>query len=207
MPAGRAMPPFSLARSPQAALPTALQSGADGRRYPIDPCFRTVLMCLKRLSDPDLPALLKLLYLAKRFFLGHPPADMAALFTAFVTGGAAPEDGPALLDFEVDAGAIYASFRMQYGIDLLAEELHWLLFRELLAGLGENTPLGARARLRAMPETAVPPEERARLRRLKAGVALARRPGQAEQALLAELDRRLAAGEDPADVIRQLQEV
>ncbi len=58
-----------------------------------------------------------------------------------------------------------------------------------------------------MPETAVPPEERARLRRLKAGVALRPRAGQAEQALLMELDRRLGAGEDPADIVAKLQEV
>lgn len=207
MPACPPLRPFSLARSPAAALPAALVSGADGRSYPIDPCFRTVLACLKRLSDPDQPALPRLLYLAKRFFLGHPPGDMAALFTAFVTGDEAPEAGPPLMDFEADAGAIYASFRMQYGIDLLAEDMHWYLFRELLAGLGESTPLGVRARLRALPESAVPPEERARLRRLKASVALRPRAGQAEQALLRELDRRLAAGEDPADIVAKLQEV
>ena len=103
-----------------------------------------------------------------------------------------------------DAGALYASFRQQYGIDLLRQPLHWFEFRELLAGLTEQTAFGARVRLRMADENAAPPEERAHLRRLKEQVALRPRVGKAEQTLLRELDRRLAAGESPDTVLRQL---
>lgn len=112
-----------------------------------------------------------------------------------------------MLDFEVDAGAIYASFRQQYGMDLLRQSLHWREFCALLSGLTEATPLGARIRLRTLEESRVAPEDRASLRRLKQKIAITPRMGQQEQTLLAELNRRLAAGEDPSEIIRQLQEV
>ena len=201
-----ALQPFSLSRSARQVLPQALTSGADGKAYPINADYRTVLACVRRLADPELDLLARLVYLGKRFFMGHPPADMAALFTAFVTGGeAAAGTEPPLIDFEQDAGAIYASFRMQYCIDLLATDMHWLVFRELLAGLGENTPLGVRVRVRAMPDSRVPPEDRAQLRTLRERFAIAPRVGKAEQALLRQLDARLMAGEDPAEILAKLQ--
>jgi hypothetical protein len=197
---------FSLSRPVEQVLPRALISAADGKAYPIDPDFRTVLACLRRLNDPDMDALVKLLYLGKRFFLGQPPADMAALFTAFTAGGAAAASGePPLMDFEQDAEAIYASFRMQYGIDLLTADLHWLAFRALLAGLGEDTPLGLRVRVRTLPDSRVAPEDRAQLHRLREHFAIAQRVSGAEQALLRALDEKLMAGEDPADVLAQLK--
>lgn len=198
---------FTLSRPADAVLPTVLQSAADGRAYPVDPDFRTVLACLRRLCDPDVEPLNKLLYLASRFYLNHPPPDADSLFTAFVAGdGATGGDEPPLIDFELDAGAIYASFRMQYGLDLLTAKLHWFAFRELLAGLDEHTPLGLRVRLRALPDDRVAPEDRALVRRLRDRIAIDPRVGKAEQALLSELDRRLAAGEDPVEILETLRE-
>ena len=197
---------FSLSRSLQKVLPTALVSEHDGISYLIDPCYRTVLACLRRLCDPEADELHKRLYLARHFYLNHPPRDMDALFAAFITGGEAGGDEPPLMDFEVDAGAIYASFRQQYGIDLLREELHWIEFRELMAGLAEDTPFGARVRLRALPDRDIPPEDRPRIQKLREKIRIPERVNPEEQALLAELNRKLAAGEDPAEIIRQLQE-
>lgn len=46
------------------------------------------------------------------------------------------------LDYELDAGLIYAAFLGQYGIDLCeVEELHWHKFLALLSGLNESTKL------------------------------------------------------------------
>ncbi|MBO7669739.1 MAG: hypothetical protein J6S60_04030 [Oscillospiraceae bacterium] len=52
-------------------------------------------------------------------------------------------DGPRTMDYDYDAGAIYASFMAQYGIDLTKERgrLHWCKFQALLAGLGEDTQM------------------------------------------------------------------
>ena len=58
-PAPGALPAFSLALLPQRVLPTALLSAADGKLYPIDADFRTVLACLRRLEDPERDALQK----------------------------------------------------------------------------------------------------------------------------------------------------
>ena len=200
--------PFSLCDTAEQALPNGLVSAVDGRYYPIDADFRTVLGCLRRLSDPNRSMQDKQLYVAARFYLRHPPLDMDALFAAFVLGGQPQADNEVpLLDFEVDAGAIYASFWQQYNIDLLQTPLHWLVFYPLLAGLGETTPLGARVRLRAMDETDLPPHARAAIRNAKERIAIPTRLSKPEQALLTELNERLAAGEDPAEIIGRLQEV
>jgi hypothetical protein len=185
-----------------------LVSEADGMAYRIDPDFRAVLACLRRLTDPDRTELDKRVYLGRRFFLNHPPEDLDRVFHAFVTGDVKADAAePALMDFELDAGAIYASFLQQYRIDLLRENMHWIIFRELLAGLGEQTALGVRIRLRALDESAVAPEDRARVRRIKEQLALPATMGKAERALLDELNRKLAAGENPGDIIAKLQEV
>jgi hypothetical protein len=47
-------------------------------------------------------------------------------------------------DFEIDADALYTSFREAYGIDLLQEDLHWWAFRELMLGLPDDTPFKQR---------------------------------------------------------------
>lgn len=53
------------------------------------------------------------------------------------------DDGLPKYDFEQDAGAIYASFFMQYHIDLLNEvdKLSWFKFSTLFENLSENTPI------------------------------------------------------------------
>ena len=203
---GNAPIPFSLSRAPELVLPWALHSPVEGKSYAIAPDYRTVLMCLRRLCDPDLTELEKRLYLGRRFFAGHAPRDASALFHAFVTGGADAADDVPVMDFEVDAEAIYASFRQQYGIDLLCETPHWAVFRALLRGLSEQTPFGARVRLRTLPDGDLPPEARAELARARERIAIPRRVSRAQTALLQELDRRLAAGEDPADVLLKMQE-
>ena len=198
---------FSLSRGLEQTLPEGLVSDADGRLYRIDADFHTVLACLRRLADPNRSALQKRVYLAARFFLNHPPPDMEALFAAFVSGGQAQEnEGPPLMDFEQDAGVLYASFYQQYGLNLLRTPLHWVEFRELLSGLTADTPFGARVRLRTLPDGDLPQEARAELARARERIAIPQRVSRAQTALLQELDRRLAAGEDPADVLLKMQE-
>ena len=197
---------FSLSRSSRTLLPTALLS-ADGAEYPIDACFRTVLACIRINADPDRPALEKAYCVAKKFFLAHPPPDMWELFARFVAGSdEGDRDNEPVMDFEQDAAAIYASFWQQYGIDLLQSELHWVAFRALLVGLTEDTCFGQRVRLRTMDDSKLPPDERAKLRKLKDMVAIAPKTSQAERELMAELDARLARGEDVSDLLKQLQE-
>lgn len=196
---------FSLSRAPARVLITTLQS-ADGLSYAIDPSFRTVLACLRYIANPDSREVDKRIYIARKFFLNHPPADYAPLFSAFVTSNeSADDDSEQVMDFELDAGAIYASFRQQYGINLLTDELHWYEFRALLTGLGEDTSFMQRIKIRNLDLNDVAEKDRPKLRKLKDMVAIKPAMSKEEAALQAELDRRLAAGEDPSDILNQLQ--
>lgn len=179
---------------------------SDGTTYKINPDFRIVLACLERLADPDKKDIEKVLFLAHHFFLKETPPDMAELFSDFITGGETADDREeALLDFAQDSGVIYASFRQQYGINLLTERLHWAEFQQLLAGLNQNTAFGRRIQLRTLDINTLPEKERAKWRRLKDEVAVKQPISKAEHALQEELDRRLAAGEDPTTIINQLK--
>lgn len=59
---------------------------------------------------------------------------------------------PKEFDFKVDAERIYASFMMDYGIDLMEErgKMHWKKFIALLGGLSERTPFMQVVNIRTM---------------------------------------------------------
>lgn len=46
-----------------------------------------------------------------------------------------------VVDFILDGEYIYSSFRQQYGINLLKEDLHWHEFKALFNGLTESTKM------------------------------------------------------------------
>ena len=50
--------------------------------------------------------------------------------------------GEKVLDFNIDAPQIYASFLMQYGINLTKAKMHWYEFMPLLVNLSQDTPMG-----------------------------------------------------------------
>lgn len=82
-------------------------------------------------------------------------------------------------DFEEDSGYIYASFLMDYQIDLIEarsnESLHWDKFNHLLSGLSEQTKFKKVIEIRAMeiPSDATY-ERKEEIRKAKAAVALKR---------------------------------
>lgn len=61
-------------------------------------------------------------------------------------------DNTKTMDFEQDAGLIYAAFLQTYGIDLYAvrNQLDWRIFVALLKGIPENTELSRVIRIRGM---------------------------------------------------------
>ena len=59
-------------------------------------------------------------------------------------GEKSPQSARRSYDFDVDADALFTSFRQAYGIDLSGENLHWWAFRELMLGLPEDTPFKRR---------------------------------------------------------------
>ena len=205
----RRMSKFTLSLPAERVLVTDVVS-ADGGVYPINSDFRVILGCIRKLSDPDVDPLRKSIYVAVHFFNSNPPPDMDTLFRAYVVGDCACDDQPPddpLMDYEVDAEAIYAGFRQQYGIDLLRANLHWYEFRALLSGLSEYTEYRQRIKIRQIAPDDVDKKHRAAFIRVRDALAITPRVSKAEQLLQEELDRRLANGEDPSEIIKQLQEV
>lgn len=95
------------------------------------------------------------------------------IFREFVDTGGKKTGGEQALDFDQDAGYIYAAFSQCYGMDLLGRDknLHWWKFAQLLGGLPEDTMLMriVSIRTRPMPKpTKYNAEERQNLLRLKA---------------------------------------
>lgn len=79
-----------------------------------------------------------------------------------------------LYSYRQDADAIYASFLMQYHIDLLKErgKMHWCVFRALFDGLNEDTPIQRIIELRQKNLTDVPDEQRGKVMQLQQYYAL-----------------------------------
>lgn len=179
---------------------------SDGNVYPINPSFKVVLACLDKVSDPDVTDLAACATIAVRFFLGNPPPDMRELFKEFVLGSSddAPDDDDPKMDFIQDAAALYTSFRQQYSIDLIHDDLHWVEFKLLLQGLGEATQFGQLLKIRDLDLSDCPEKDRAKLRTLKDMFAIKPRISQREQELSDALDAKLRAGEDPAELLREL---
>lgn len=200
------MPPSKFTLSAP-VLPESVMS-EDGNEYPVDPDYRIILACLERLSNPDIEDMAKALFVAAHFYKGNPPPDMWPLFERFLLceEHAAEEAEDPVMDFEQDAAAIYSSFKQQYNIDLIREKLHWIEFRLLLRGLGEQTQFGNLLRIRNIDVSDYAEKDRAKLRSLKELVAVHPRVGKREIDLQEELDRKLRACEDPSEILKQLQE-
>lgn len=91
-----------------------------------------------------------------------------------LSGGKKPQRA---VDFSFDAAEIYASFRKDYGIDLIKEQgkMHWCAFLALFNGLSDNTPIKRIMRIRTEeipPMTRHNAKQVQRLTELKALYAL-----------------------------------
>jgi hypothetical protein len=92
-----------------------------------------------------------------------------------------------VFDFTHDAGAIAASFRQAYGIDLRSWGGHWFEFLELLRGLPSSCALGELIRLRAFDLEGLPPGRvKDRVAAAQRAAALPSGDGGERAALLAE---------------------
>lgn len=57
-------------------------------------------------------------------------------------------NGRRAYDFNYDSDLLYASFRQQYGINILKENMHWFEFMALFNALDENTVMAKAIRFR-----------------------------------------------------------
>lgn len=124
-----------------------------GQMYSIDLSFDNILRFYRLLEDKDFSNE-EVVEIAFRMFFGNYPQDTDFALAAFKDisdyisrepygndGDEAPGNPVKYYSFTQDAGAIYASFYEQYGIDLVDQEgkLHWDKFKALFAGLGPKT--------------------------------------------------------------------
>ncbi len=72
------------------------------------------------------------------FFTDSLPDNAREIMTDFIGKEYFPDERQAF-SFYGDAGFIIAAFREKYGIDLLAENMHWHLFTALFMSLGSDT--------------------------------------------------------------------
>ena len=75
--------------------------------------------------------------------------------------------GQKALDFNIDAPQIYASFLMQYGINLTRAKMHWYEFMPLLINLSHETPMGNIMYIRTCDLTGMPKEQKKHMQKLK----------------------------------------
>lgn len=134
----------------------------DDIEIPIDLSFDTVLKFYELLEDKNLKAFEKIYKAFDLFYFGDDSLakqfsfDQKSKFVEDVSNyiqknpygnsedgslefeGVEPEK---LYSYTQDAGAIYASFFADYGIDLLKErgKMHYITFKSLLSGLSDKT--------------------------------------------------------------------
>lgn len=134
----------------------------DDIEIPIDLSFDTVLKFYELLEDNNLKAFEKIYKAFDLFYFGDDSLakqfsfDQKSKFVEDISnyiqknpygntendGSFETDDQPEkLYSYTQDAGAIYASFLADYGIDLMAQRgrMHYLTFKALLAGLSEKT--------------------------------------------------------------------
>lgn len=137
----------------------------ERRKYLIYAPFDRVLEVQRLFREEELPDLvkvqqaIKMLTVNNRRALHIPPEMMQALlkeiFEQCINTQKRPDartGKPPVLDFDYDAEYIYASFMLDYGIDLIDMQgkLHWKKFISLFHGLSEQTKIREVMRIRSM---------------------------------------------------------
>lgn len=131
------------------------------RKYCINAAFDIVLD-VQRLYREELPDMVKLNQALKMFGIGKPEkidlqtrADLLNdIYKNCINTKQRPPVKQQLpvFDFEEDAEYIYASFMLDYGIDLIDAQgqLHWKKFIALFQGLSEQTKIREVMKIRSM---------------------------------------------------------
>lgn len=112
--------------------------------YPVDLRFQTVLNVFEIMHKQDFSANEKMQFAVSLLFPGRktPPMETVnRLFDLYISTGKNGTRSTRSFDFIQDGIYIYSSFRMDYGIDLFTEQLHWMQFVSLFQGLSERTKM------------------------------------------------------------------
>lgn len=125
----------------------------EGKIYHVDMSFNNVLKVFDLFEDDlfdtyeKIPITLEMMIVEYKELGATDFAEVLALYNfilkefLWIDNKSNKESSKKVIDFKKDAGAIYASFLSEYGIDLFEQQnkLHWHKFSELLGSLGEDT--------------------------------------------------------------------
>lgn len=165
----------------------------DNKEYKFDMSFDVVLRFYELLEDDNLKGFEKVSLAFDMFYIDDSKVeftyeqrsqaieDIVDYLRQMPYGNEEPEyqsntfsEPDKLYSYSQDAGAIYSSFLMDYGIDLMKERgrMHYLIFRSLLHGLSEKTLFERILSIRARPTTGLKGEQLTNLLDLKRYYAL-----------------------------------
>lgn len=113
--------------------------------YPVNTDFRTGIQVYQILNDDEISNREKSMKACELLFPGIMPQsaeDIQKCFEWFLSGWyldgkPRKEEKKRLYDYDVDQWRIYSAFRLQFGIDLNAADLHYWEFMGLLSTLEE----------------------------------------------------------------------
>lgn len=135
----------------------------EGKRFEVNPAFDVVLEIQNLYREEELSDLDKLEQALKMLVVSGHPEELSMqakaelleeIYQRYVNMRKRPKAAKEknTLDFDYDGEYIYASFMMDYGIDLidLQGRLPWKKFIALFQGLSKNTKIREVMRIRAM---------------------------------------------------------
>lgn len=126
------------------AYPTKVR--VNGKLYPINTDYRVAIKCFDILNDDtigDLERTYAVIY--KLFGIIPEDEDMGEFIkkvSIYLGCGETQEEQQSKnrdIDINYDMKYIIASFRSDYGIDIVNENMHWYEFNNLISGLTEKT--------------------------------------------------------------------
>lgn len=172
--------------------PTSAEIG--GKIYPINTNLATARECFGIINDPGISDYERSLAVIYKLF-GFIPETDGGLFLEkariFLQRGE-PADGGAEnpdMDILADEGYIIASFRMDYGVDLNAENMHFWQFLDLLQGLSENCVLSRVRKIRNYNLSEISdPAERAKMAAAQEALKLPERLSAEEKQAVDEFE-------------------
>lgn len=124
----------------------------DGVYYPVRTDFRVWLKFAQLLEDLTPENVARAFAACYTKIMPQNPEKALSLLCEFFSGGEVSKtknkNGKQLISFAKDEELIYASFLMQYKIDLTDAQMHWWKFLALFRNLGKDTPIMQVATLR-----------------------------------------------------------
>lgn len=172
----------------------------NGKRYEVDLAFDNILRMFdlqkeELFTDTEKLDLSLEMLIGKNSLLVTEKAELFKLiFEQFISTGKGSKSDTKVVDFNQDAPHIYASFLMDYGIDLVEMQgsLDWRKFIALFQGLSGRTKMREIMTIRSKPlpkPTKYNQEEIQALQEAKAYYAIKLTEAEAEEAFQKSLDK------------------